>query len=71
MWWLWVVLGTLFGSILSNLIFYAQSGHGILRIDQTNPEKDLYSLELNSLDDLPKKKRIVLTISTKTDDSLN
>lgn len=60
--WLWLVLGTVVGSLISCIIFYTQSGHGTLKIDRTNPVKELYSLELGSLDDLPKKKRIVLKI---------
>ena len=62
--WLWLVLGIVVGSLVSNVIFYARTGHGILKIDRTNPAKDLYSLELGNLDDLPKKKRITLTIKT-------
>lgn len=62
--WLWLVLGTVVGSLVSSIYFLAQTGYGTLKIDQTNPVKDLYSLELGSLDDLPKKKRIVLKIKT-------
>lgn len=69
MWWLWLVLGTAFGSILSSIIFYAKTGYGTLKIDQTNPEKDLYSLDLNTLDDLPTKKRLMLKIDVIKDHS--
>lgn len=62
--WLWLVLGTVVGSLVSSIYFLAQTGYGTLKIDQTNPVKDLYSLELGNLDDLPKKKRIVLKIKT-------
>lgn len=35
---------------------------GTLRIDTSNPEKDIYRLEINDLEHISEKKRIVLKI---------
>lgn len=40
---------------------------GTLRIDHSNPDKDVYRFEINNLDSLNKKKRIVLTIDHHAD----
>ena len=38
------------------------TARGTLKIDQSNPEKDLYLFEIDDLDELSKKKRILLNI---------
>lgn len=38
------------------------TAYGTLRIDHSNPEKDVYRIELGDLDKLKKKRRIELTI---------
>ena len=40
---------------------------GTLRIDHSNPNKDVYRFEINDLDSLNKKKHIVLTIDHHAD----
>lgn len=35
---------------------------GTLRIDHSNPEKDIYRFEIDDLDSIARKKRIVLNI---------
>lgn len=35
---------------------------GVLRIDHSNPEKDIYRFEMDSLDDLSNRKFVVLKI---------
>ena len=40
---------------------------GTIKIDSTNLEKDVYRLEINDLDSLKKKKRIVLRIDHHAD----
>lgn len=44
-----------------------RSTDGELIIDETNPEKDIYTLELGDLDSIPKKKKIVLKVTKKKD----
>ena len=38
-----------------------------MRIDHSNPEKDLYKLEIDNLDNLPHKKYLILTIDNHAD----
>lgn len=54
------VCGAIIGVIIARLRPY-----GVIKIDTSNPEKDLYKLEIKDLDGLPKKKRIVLKIDTR------
>lgn len=64
---LWILVGVLIGSIISNIIFYVNTGSGTLKIDHSNPEKDVYQLDINSLDDLAKKHRFILTVDNNAD----
>ena len=55
-------LGFTAGMITHALISNAKSKFGVLKIDKSNEENDMYSLELGNLDDLEGKKRVVLKI---------
>lgn len=55
-------IGVIVGSLLTDLYFYRTRTTGTLRIDHSNPDKDVYRIELDYIHDLPKKKEIVLTI---------
>ena len=60
---LFAVVGVLVGSIISSLIFsirYRKAG--TLRIDHSNPEKDVYRIEIDDLDGLSKKKHVILKV---------
>ena len=60
---LFAVVGVLVGSIISNTIFsirYRKAG--TLRIDHSNPEKDVYRIEIDDLDGLSKKKHVILKV---------
>lgn len=59
---LWFVVGVFIGSI----IFYDRSS-GTLRIDHRNPEKDVYRIEIDNLDNLAKKRRVVLKVDNHAD----
>lgn len=63
--WLVFVLGLVVGSIIVNIIWNSNRSSGVLKIDRSNPEKDIYRIELDSLDNLSKKKRISLKVDTK------
>ena len=67
MWYLWFVIGIICGSIVTNVIFAIKSASGVLRVDRTNPEKDLYRFEINDLDAISKKKLITLRIDNHAD----
>lgn len=58
---LWI-LGILIGINGCRLYFLLRSAYGILKINETNPEKDVYRLEIEDLDSLRKKKQVVLRI---------
>ena len=60
----WFAAGVIFGSIVTNIVMWFRTGYGTLRIDSTNPEKDIYRFEISDgdIDKLPKKKRIMLRI---------
>ena len=65
--------GLLVGSLLCNLISisYLRKYCGILRIDHSNPEKDVYRFDIDDIDSLSNKKRIVLKIDNNADLSQN
>ena len=55
------------GIIVNELLQYLKKCYGVLRIDQTDPEKDMYRFEIDNLDDLSKKRYIVLKIEHSKD----
>lgn len=60
---LFAFVGVLVGSIISSIIFsirYRKAG--TLRIDHSNPEKDVYRIEIDDLDGLSKKKHVILKV---------
>lgn len=60
---LFAIVGVLVGSIISNIIFSIRYHKaGTLRIDHSNPEKDVYRIEIDDLDGLSKKKHVVLKV---------
>ena len=61
------LLGVIFGSVFANILFYLKTSTGTLKIDHSNPEKDMYRFEIYDLDTLDKKKRIILKIDHDAD----
>lgn len=60
---LFVVLGYVLGVIASILVFMLFALGGTLRIDSvSNPERELYRFEVDDIENIGKKKFIVLTI---------
>lgn len=59
--WLFVA-GVVAGVIATIIVYSIQTKHGTLRIDHSNPEKDVFRFDIDDLDILTKKKRIVLRI---------
>ena len=62
----YVAIGFMFGLLTAIICRGLTKNDGILVIDQSNWEKDVYRLEIDNLDILPKKKKIVLKVK-KTD----
>lgn len=56
------ILGVLIGSLVVLIYYRCVTISGVLRIDHSNPDKDIYQINLNSLDDLAKKKRVALKV---------
>ena len=70
-WYLWLVVGIIVGMIVA-LVFSAifrrlRTACGTLKIDRSNPEKDVYRLDIGDLDKLSNKKRVVLTVDNHAD----
>lgn len=59
------LMGSLIGTIIS--IAYIKRTSGTLRIDHSNPEKDLYRFDIDDLDSLSKKKRVILNVDNNAD----
>ena len=56
-------VGILIGLVISSMFFWNPwTTKGTLRIDHSNPEKDTYRFEINDLDRLSKKKKIIVRI---------
>ena len=49
-------------SIVTMIVMYLRSARGTLRIDHSNPEKDVYRIEINNLEDLSRKKKVILDV---------
>lgn len=49
-------------SIVTMIFMYLTSARGTLRIDHSNPEKDVYRIEIDNLEDLSRKKRVILDV---------
>lgn len=61
--------GLLIGSLIGNVacIAYIRHACGTLRIDRSNPEKDSYRFDIDDLDALSRKKRIILLVDNNAD----
>lgn len=64
---IWFLIGLTLYAVLIPIFCYRKTTSGILRIDHSNPEKDIYRFEINDLDGLKGKKRIVLKIDHDAD----
>ena len=67
MWYIWITIGVIIGSIITNIIYLCRSTTGILRVDHSNPEKDIWRFEFNKFTDLSKKKRAYFKIDNNAD----
>lgn len=65
--WAVFMAGVIIGSILTNVIILAQSATGKFRVDHSNPQKDVYRVEIDNLDIIDKKSRMYLKIDHNAD----
>ena len=66
---LYIFLAFVIGYILG--IFSPRKATGTLKIDHSNPEKDIYRFEIDNLDKLNKRRRVILRIDNNADLSQN
>lgn len=59
------VAGILFGSIIEKVLFVKNNRFGKLIINETDPEKDIYNLEVNDIVGVSSKKYIVLEVEAQ------
>lgn len=59
------VAGILFGSIIEKALFVKNNRFGKLIINETDPEKDIYNLEVNDIVGVSSKKYIVLEVEAQ------
>lgn len=67
--WFWgMFVGIVIGLVWSTICYVGQVAFGTLRIDRSNPDKDIYRYDIRGdITDLPKKKKIVLRIDPNAD----
>lgn len=61
------VCGVLIEAIVALIMRLIRTTQGTLKIDRSNPEKDVYRLEIDNLDKLVKKKRVELAVKLDVD----
>ena len=59
--------GAAIGIIISMLLNFLKTSYGILKIDISDSEKEMYRICLDDLDDLKNKKRIMLKVDSNAD----
>ena len=60
--WIWLMVGVLIGFFVTCLCWALTSSFGIITIDQTDLIKDMYKIEIEDLDVLETKKRVILRV---------
>ena len=64
---IWGLVVAAICSIAVSVLYHHRTASGTLKIDRTNPKKDIYRLYIDDLDTVAKKKRIVLDIDANAD----
>lgn len=60
-------LGIIMGSICTIVWYRVLKTAGVLKIDHSNPEKDVYRFDIYDLNALSRKKRILLKVDNNAD----
>lgn len=61
------IIGVIVEAIVSLIFKFFRSAFGTLKIDNSNPEKDVYRFVVDDLDNLSKKKYVELKIERGAD----
>ena len=64
---LYFAIGLILGSITTILFICRKCGVGALKIDHSNPEKDLYRFEIDEIEDLSERRVLILKIDNNAD----
>lgn len=59
--------GMILGFIITSIFWLLRTKSGTLRIDHSNHEKDVYRFEIDRIEDIGKKKQILLKIDNNAD----
>ena len=65
--WVPFIVGIIAGIVLAIFIYLACNTVGTLKIDHTSSEKDIYRIEINDLEELNHRSRIVLKVDHDAD----
>ena len=65
--WIPFIVGIIVGMVLASLIYLVCNTVGTLKIDHTNSEKDIYRIEINDLEELNHRARVVLKVDHDAD----
>ena len=58
-----LVLGLIIGGVLVRIIHIRNTAVGVLLIDHSDPERDIYQINIENLDILSKKKQVLLKVN--------
>jgi hypothetical protein len=61
------IVGVCLGSLITIIVRERGTVMGVLLIDSSNPEKDVYRFDVGNMDDLSKKKRVILKVENDAD----
>lgn len=61
---IWFILGIITGAVIYKVCLLKRTVYGVLKIDRTNPTKDVYQLCVDDLDTLSNKNKIILDIDS-------
>lgn len=61
------IVGVCLGSLMTILVRERGTVMGVLLIDSSNPEKDVYRFDVGNMNNLSKKKRVILKIENDVD----
>lgn len=64
---IWLLVGVVAGSVITSIRYWTKRSTGTLRIDHSNPERDLYRFDIYDIKRLSTKKEIVLKIDNNAD----
>ena len=64
---IWLLVGVVAGSAITSIMYWMKRSTGTLRIDHSNPERDLYRFDIYDIKRLSTKKEIVLKIDNNAD----